>query len=80
LLAIGIYPLIVSSVSTFNFQILLPFGIGMLLSIATMPRLINNLYSKYGESILIFFGAIILAAGLNEMTIQWLTMQPWINL
>ena len=80
LLAIGIYPLIVSSVSTFNFQILLPFAIGMLLSIATMPRLISNLYSKYGESILIFFGAIILAAGLNEMTTQWLTMQPWINL
>ena len=56
LLAIGIYPLIISSVSTFNFQILLPFAIGMLLSIATMPRLISNLYSKYGEPILIFFG------------------------
>jgi uncharacterized membrane protein len=52
----------------------------MLLSIATMPRLINNLYSKYGESILIFFGAIILAAGFNEIAKQWLVMQPWTNM
>ena len=80
LLAIGIYPTIISSVSTLNFQILIPFAFGMLLSIALMPRVINNLYYKYGDTVLIYFGAIILAAGLDQLITRYIEMQSWAHM
>ena len=42
LLAIGIYPLIIGSVADLNMSVLLPFAIGMLFSLFTMPRLIEK--------------------------------------
>jgi len=30
-----------------------------------MPKLINKVYEKYGKSILVFFGGLILATGIN---------------
>ena len=65
LLSVGVYPLIIGSISNFNFEILLPFGIGMLGALILMPRLINKAYEKFGKLILVFFGGLILAAGVN---------------
>ena len=56
---------IIQSISNFNFSVLLPFGIGMLTALALMPKLINKVYEKYGKSILVFFGGLILATGIN---------------
>jgi putative membrane protein len=66
LLSIGAYPLIIGSISNFNLEVLFPFGIGMLLAVTIMPRFINKAYSKYGKSILVFFGGLIFAAGINN--------------
>ena len=66
LLSVGAYPLIIGSISNFNLEVLFPFGIGMLLAVTIMPRFINNAYSKYGKSILVFFGGLIFAAGINN--------------
>ena len=66
LLSVGAYPLIIGSISNFNFEVLFPFGIGMLIAIAIMPRFINKAYEKYGKSILVFFGGLIFAAGINN--------------
>ena len=65
LLSVGAYPLIIGSISNFNFEVLLPFGIGMLGALILMPRLINKAYKKFGKLILVFFGGLILAAGVN---------------
>ena len=65
LLSVGAYTLIIQSISNFNFSVLLPFGIGMLIALALMPKLINKVYEKYGKSILVFFGGLILATGIN---------------
>jgi len=65
LLSVGAYPLIIGSISNFNFEVLLPFGIGMLVALILMPRLINKAYEKFGKLILVFFGGLILAAGVN---------------
>ena len=65
LLSVGAYPLIIGSISNFNFEVLLPFGIGMLGALILMPRLINKAYQKFGKLILVFFGGLILAAGVN---------------
>ena len=67
LLAVGIYPYIIGSISNLNIDVLLPFAIGMLLALIVMPRIINKAYEKYGKSILIFFGGLIFSAGLLDL-------------
>ena len=65
LLSVGAYPLIIGSISNIDFGILFPFGIGMLMALVLMPRLINKAYKKFGKSMLVFFGGLIFSAGLN---------------
>ena len=67
LLAVGIYPYIIGSISNLNIDVLLSFAIGMLIALIVMPRIINNAYKKYGKSILIFFGGLIFSAGLLDL-------------
>jgi len=67
LLSVGAYPLIIGSISDLNFNVLLPFGIGMLAALVLMPRLINKAYKKYGKSILVFFGGLIFSVGLTSI-------------
>ena len=67
LLSVGAYPLIIGSISDLNFNVLLPFGIGMLAALVLMPRLINKAYKKYGKSILVFFGGLIFSAGITSI-------------
>ena len=68
LLAAGIYPYIIGSISNLDFEVLVPFVFGMLIALIIMPRLINKAYEKYGKSILIFFGGLIFAAGLLDLS------------
>ena len=63
LLAIGIYQLIIGSVADLNLSVLLPFAIGMLFSLFTMPRLIEKLLSKFDQNIYMIFAGFILGAG-----------------
>jgi putative membrane protein len=65
LLSVGAYPLIIGSISNLDFGILFPFGIGMLIALVLMPRLINKAYKKFGKSMLVFFGGLIFSAGMN---------------
>ena len=65
LLSVGAYPLIIGSISNLHFGILFPFGIGMLMALVLMPRLINKAYKKFGKSMLVFFGGLIFSAGMN---------------
>ncbi len=67
LLAVGIYPLIIGSISGLNFEILLPFFIGMTISLILMPRLINKAYIRFGNMMLVFFGGLIFAAGIDSL-------------
>ena len=66
LLSVGIYPLIIGSISNFNLNILFPFAMGMLIALVVMPRLINMVYEKFGKVILVFFGGLIFVAGINS--------------
>ena len=64
LLSVGTYTLIIQSISNFNFNVLLPFTIGMLAALILMPRFINKAYKKFGKTVLVFFGGLIITAGL----------------
>ena len=66
LLSVGAYTLIIQSIANLNFNVLLPFAIGMLAALILMPRLINKAYKKFGKSVLVFFGGLILTAGLTH--------------
>ena len=67
LLSVGAYSTIIGSISSLNFDVLIPFGVGMLFALFLMPRLINKAYIKFGKSILVFFGGLIFTAGTSNL-------------
>ena len=67
LLSVGAYSTIIGSISSLNFDVLIPFGMGMIFALFLMPRLINKAYIKFGKSILVFFGGLIFTAGTSNL-------------
>ena len=65
LVTFGQYRLIIQAVAELNFLTLVPFGLGCLLSLYLMPKLISNLVDKYNEYLMSFFSGLIFIAGLN---------------
>ena len=65
LVTFGQYRLIIQAVAELNFLTLVPFGMGCLLSLYLMPKLIANLVDKYNEYLMSFFSGLIFIAGLN---------------
>ena len=65
LVTFGQYRLIIQAVAELNFLTLVPFGLGCLLSLYLMPKLIANLVDKYNEYLMSFFSGLIFIAGLN---------------
>ena len=65
LVTLGQYRLIIEAVAELNFLTLIPFGIGCLISLYLMPKLISNLVDKYNEYLICFFSGLIFIAGLN---------------
>ncbi len=63
LLSIGVYEIIIGSIANMQLEILIPFAIGCLISLFLMPKIINNLLSKYKLNIMIFFAALIFVSG-----------------
>ena len=63
LLSIGVYEIIIGSIANMQLEIITPFAIGCLISLLLMPKIINNLLSKYKLNIMIFFAALILVSG-----------------
>ena len=64
LLIFGFYSIIIESIAIFNFTVLLPFGIGASISLLTMPKIISYLFEKNRETIISFFGGLIIGTGL----------------
>ena len=65
LVTFGQYKLIIQALAELNFLTLIPFGVGCLLSLYLMPKLISNLVDKYNEYLMSFFSGLIFIAGLN---------------
>jgi putative membrane protein len=64
LLIFGFYSIIIESIAILNFTVLLPFGIGASISLLTMPKIISYLFEKNRETIISFFGGLIIGTGL----------------
>ena len=55
--------IIIGSIANIQFEVLIPFAIGSIVSLLIMPRLINFLLSQYKLNIMIFFAALIFISG-----------------
>ena len=64
LLIFGFYSIIIESIAILNLTVLLPFGIGASISLLTMPKIISYLFEKNRETIISFFGGLIIGTGL----------------
>jgi putative membrane protein len=63
LVILGAYGLVIQSISQLNLEILLPFGLGCLVSLLFLPKLILAAYLKYEEKLLFLFAGLILTSG-----------------
>ena len=63
LVILGVYGTVIQAIAYFNFEVLIPFALGCLLSLVLLPRLILNLYSKYEQKLLFLFSGLIFTSG-----------------
>ena len=64
LLSIGAYELIIGSIATLNITTLIPFALGCLISLFTMPKIVNYLLDRFNTNIMTFFSGLILVSGI----------------
>ena len=64
LLSIGIYELIIGSIATLNMATLIPFAMGCLISLLTMPKIVHHLLDRFNTNIMTFFSGLILVSGI----------------
>ncbi|MDB9947941.1 DUF368 domain-containing protein [Gammaproteobacteria bacterium] len=63
LVILGVYGLVIQSISQLNLGILLPFGLGCLTSLLLLPKFILAAYLKYEDKLLFLFAGLIFASG-----------------
>ena len=69
LLSFGVYEIIIGSIGSINWVILLPFSLGCLISVLTMPKILNQLIKSFKLEIMTFFTALILISGITILPI-----------
>ena len=69
LLSFGAYEIIIGSISSINLVVLIPFSLGCLISVLTMPKILNHLIKGFKLEIMTFFAALILISGITILPI-----------
>jgi putative membrane protein len=64
LVALGVYEIVIESISQLNYEILIPFGLGCLVSLLFLPKFILAAYLKYKDQLLFLFAGLIFASGI----------------
>jgi putative membrane protein len=63
LVILGVYGLVIQSISQLQLEILLPFGLGCLVSLLLLPKFILAAYIKYEDKLLFLFAGLIFISG-----------------
>jgi putative membrane protein len=63
LVVLGVYGLVIQSISQLSLEILLPFGLGCLVSLLLLPKFILAAYLKYEDKLLFLFAGLIFISG-----------------
>lgn len=69
LLSFGVYEIIIGSIGSLNLAVLIPFSLGCLISVLTMPKILNQLIERYKIEVMTFFAALILISGITILPI-----------
>jgi len=64
LVSFGVYELIWGSVASFDMKVLIPFALGCLISLLTMPKIVHHLLNRFNTNIMTFFSGLILVSGI----------------
>ena len=63
LVVLGVYGPVIQAVANFNFNLLVPFGLGCLISLLILPKAILSIYFKYEQNLMYFFSGLIFSSG-----------------
>ncbi len=64
LVVLGVYEPVIQAVANFNFNILVPFGLGCLISLLLLPKAVLSIYYKYEQNLMHIFSGLIFTSGL----------------
>ena len=63
LVILGVYSPVIQAIANFNLLFLLPFGLGCLISLLILPKIVVSLYAKYEQSLMYIFSGLIFSSG-----------------
>ena len=63
LVVLGVYSPVIQAIANFNLLFLFPFGLGCLISLLILPKIIFSLYAKYEQSLMYIFSGLIFSSG-----------------
>jgi putative membrane protein len=64
LVVLGVYGPVIQAVANFNFNLLIPFGLGCLISLLILPKAVLSIYSKHEQNLMYVFSGLIFSSGL----------------
>jgi len=63
LVVLGVYAPVIQAVANFNLNLLIPFGLGCLISLFILPKVVLSIYSKYEQNLMYIFSGLIFSSG-----------------
>ena len=64
LVVLGVYAPVIEALANFTFNLLIPFGLGCLISLLILPKAVLSIYFKYEQNLMYFFSGLIFSSGL----------------
>lgn len=64
LVVLGVYGPIIQAVATLDFNLLLPFALGCLISLLVLPKALLSIYSSHELNLMHIFSGLILSSGI----------------
>jgi len=63
LVVLGVYAPVIQAVANFNLNLLIPFGLGCLISLLILPKAVLSIYSKHEHNLMYVFSGLIFSSG-----------------
>tara|TARA_B100000686_G_C16683067_1_gene913092 strand:- start:180 stop:902 length:723 start_codon:yes stop_codon:yes gene_type:complete len=63
LVVLGVYGPVIQAVANFNLNLLIPFGLGCLVSLLILPKAVLSIYSKHEQNLMYVFSGLIFSSG-----------------
>ena len=64
LVVLGVYGPVIQAVANLNLNLLAPFGIGCLISLLLLPKVVLSIYSSHEQKLMYIFSGLIFSSGI----------------